>query len=51
MLREAALGIAVVLQEGAAAATVADADVVCTDILRALELLAYPLRLTATLRA
>ena len=51
MLQEAALGIAVVLQEGAAAVTLGAADVVCTDILRALELLTHPLRLTATLRA
>jgi soluble P-type ATPase len=50
MLKEAALGIAVILQEGAAAETVAAADVVCTHIVSALELLHNPLRLTATLR-
>jgi soluble P-type ATPase len=50
MLKEAALGIAVILQEGAAADTVAAADVVCTHIVSALELLQNPLRLTATLR-
>lgn len=50
MLEAAALGIAVVLREGAAAATLMAADVVCSDILSALELLERPLRLTATLR-
>ena len=51
MLKEAALGIAVILAEGAAAATVAAADVVCVGIVPALELLLNPLRLTATLRS
>lgn len=51
MLREAALGIAVVLQEGAAVEAVLAADVVCTDILNALDLLRRPLRLKATLRS
>ena len=51
MLKEAALGIAVILAEGAAAATLADADIVCTGILDALALLTHPLRLTATLRS
>jgi soluble P-type ATPase len=50
MLKEAALGIAVILKEGAAADTVAAADIVCTDIVSALELLHNPLRLIATLR-
>jgi soluble P-type ATPase len=50
MLKEAALGIAVILEEGAAAATLSAADVVCTNILSALELLDNPLRLIATLR-
>jgi soluble P-type ATPase len=50
MLREAALGIAVVLGEGAARDAVLAADVVCTDVIRALELLLNPLRLAATLR-
>jgi soluble P-type ATPase len=50
MLKEAALGIAVLLEEGAAADTVAAADVVCTHIVSALELLRNPLRLIATLR-
>lgn len=51
MLKEAALGIAVVLAEGAAVETVLAADVVCTSIVAALELLQNPLRLTATLRS
>lgn len=51
MLKAAALGIAVILAEGAAAVSLADADIVCTDILDALALLTHPLRLTATLRS
>jgi soluble P-type ATPase len=51
MLKEAALGIAVVLEEGAAVKTILSADVVCTSIISALELLSNPLRLVATLRS
>lgn len=51
MLAASALGIAVMLQEGACSLSLAAADVVCTDILSALDLLTSPLRLTATLRA
>ena len=51
MLKNAALGIAVILEEGAAVETVSAADVVCSGIVPALELLLYPLRLTATLRS
>ena len=50
MLKEAVLGIAVILEEGAAAAALGAADVVCTNIVSALELLDNPLRLIATLR-
>jgi soluble P-type ATPase len=50
MLAEAALGIAVILGEGASGACIAAADVVCRDINDALDLLRHPLRLTATLR-
>ena len=50
MLKGAALGIAVILEEGAAADAVAAADIVCTHILSALELLQHPLRSIATLR-
>jgi soluble P-type ATPase len=51
MLKEAVLGIAVVLGEGAFGQTLLAADVVCTSILDALALLEHPLRLTATLRS
>lgn len=51
MLKQAALGLAVILQEGAAAETLLAADVVCTSIVSALELLKNPLRLVATLRS
>ena len=50
MLKEAALGIAVISEEGAATAALGAADVVCTNIISALELLDTPLRLIATLR-
>jgi soluble P-type ATPase len=50
MLREAALGIAVLGPEGAATATLAAADLVAVDIIVALALLAEPRRLVATLR-
>lgn len=51
MLQAAALGIAVVLEEGAAAPAMMAADIVCTRIVAALDLLRNPLRLTATLRS
>jgi len=51
MLKRAALGIAVVEEEGAAAETLLAADVVCPSILAALDLLRNPLRLTASLRS
>jgi len=51
MLKKAALGIAVVQDEGAAAAAVLSADVVAPDILSAIDLIIRPLRLTATLRS
>jgi soluble P-type ATPase len=50
MLHEAALGIAVIGPEGAAAATIAAADVVCRSIVEALELLLDDRALAATLR-
>jgi soluble P-type ATPase len=50
MIEHAALGIAVVLAEGAAADTLQAADIVCTDIASALDLLLFPMRLIATLR-
>jgi soluble P-type ATPase len=51
MLRAAVLGIAVILEEGAAGVTLSAADVVCTSIQSALDLLTHPLRLVATLRS
>ena len=51
MLKEAALGIAVVQEEGSFAGTLLSADVVCTSIVSALTLLTQPLRLVATLRS
>jgi P-type E1-E2 ATPase len=51
MLKEAALGVALILAEGACVETVVAADVLCTEITQALDLLLNPLRLTATLRS
>ncbi|MDL2124241.1 MAG: ATPase P [Deltaproteobacteria bacterium] len=51
MLKKAALGIAVMQDEGAAASAVLSADVVVTDILFALDLISNQMRLTATLRS
>jgi soluble P-type ATPase len=51
MLKEAALGIAVMQNEGAAVEAVISADVVVPGILDALDLLLHPLRLSATLRS
>jgi soluble P-type ATPase len=50
LLATVALGIAVIQGEGAAAQTLATADVVAPDIRVALDLLLNPLRLGATLR-
>ncbi len=51
MLKESGLGIAVILEEGAAVETLLSADIVCTSIPSALALLDNPLRMTATLRS
>jgi soluble P-type ATPase len=50
MIREAALGIAVVGPDGVAGELLRSADVVVGDIHQALDLLLHPLRLKATLR-
>ena len=50
LLKEAAIGIAVIQKEGTSFKTLMNADIVCTSIIDALELVKYPLRLTATLR-
>ncbi len=51
MLEHARLGILVIQEEGAATESLLAADVVCRDIVSALQLLLRPLRLTATLRS
>jgi len=51
MLKAAALGIALVQKECAAAEAMANADIVSTDILDALDLFRNPKRLLATLRS
>ncbi len=50
MLREAALGIAVLSREGLSASTLSAADLIVPDILAALELFDKPLRIVASLR-
>lgn len=50
MLKEAALGIAIIGEEGAFTGTVAAAGIVCVNIVNALELLLQRKRLIATLR-
>jgi soluble P-type ATPase len=51
MLKNAALGVAVVQAEGSAVDAILAADIVVGNILDALDLLRHPLRLTATLRS
>ena len=51
MLEKAALGIAVVLEEGASVETIPAADELCSSIASVLALLTNPLRLIATLRS
>ena len=51
MLKSAGLGIALIQDEGASAETLFSADVVCKDILDALDLLTNTGRLVATLRS
>jgi len=51
ILAEAALGITVIGPEGASAAALSAADVICASVLDALDLLAEPRGLAATLRA
>ena len=50
MLKEAALGIAVVGEEGCSAALIKEADIVVDDVVKAFGLIAHPERLVATLR-
>ena len=51
MLKQAGLGIAIMLDEGVAVEALLSSDVVVSDIRCALDLLIYPLRLVATLRS
>jgi len=51
MLRAASLGLAVCDSEGAATETLLAADIVCNSIIDGLDLLRFPKRLLATLRA
>ena len=51
MLKSAGLGIALVQDEGASGETLLAADIVCKDILSALNLFIHPKRLVATLRS
>ena len=50
MLKNAALGIVVIEGEGASFASIQNADIVSKSIHDALNLLIYPIRITATLR-
>jgi len=51
MLRDSAIGIAVIQAEGASAVTIMNSDIVCNSILDALETVLNPLRVAATLRS
>jgi soluble P-type ATPase len=51
MVGEAAVGIAIIGEEGAATETIRNADVVCRSASEALSLLVNPRRLVATLRS
>lgn len=51
MLRQSAIGIAVIQKEGVAAQTLATADLLCNTIFDAIDILNNPVRLIATLRS
>ena len=51
MLEASALGIGLIQEEGGAVSALNSADIICTNINHALDLLLFPLRLTATLRS
>ena len=50
MLKEAAIGIAVLSREGTAVQSILQADILAPDIIAALEMLEKPIRIVATLR-
>ncbi len=51
MLKEAAVGIVIIQEEGAAVSSILNADIACHNIEDALHLLLYPNRMIATLRS
>lgn len=51
MLKESALGIALLQKEGASVEAILNADIVCSSILDALDYFSHPRRLIATLRS
>jgi P-type E1-E2 ATPase len=51
MLASAAVGVALIQKEGASSAAMASADLICSSIIDALNLLLNPKRLIATLRS
>jgi P-type E1-E2 ATPase len=51
MLKHSAIGIIVIERECAAIETLSEADIICTDIHAALDMIDNPLRLTSTLRS
>jgi soluble P-type ATPase len=50
MLREAALGIGVIGEEGISSSLIKEADIIVNDIVDAIGLVLHPERLLATLR-
>lgn len=51
MLKEAAVGIALVQAEGASAGAIINSDIVCTSVMDAFQVILNPLRMAATLRS
>ena len=51
MLKESAVGIALVQAEGASAAALINSDIVCNSVMDAFQIILNPLRMTATLRS
>jgi soluble P-type ATPase len=50
MIKSSVIGIIVIQKEGAATETLVNSDIICTNILDALDLIRNPLRLKASLR-
>ena len=51
MLKEAAIGIALIQAEGAATGALLNSDIICTSVIDALDIILNPLRMIATLRS